>query len=461
MRIWLAAVVVVGVCGLFSGSALAGSDPGWWAGHSSADRQAVIDYVYERSAHATVPYSGDAATSAQAMSLSAIDAGSHEFPLAAELGGEEFSAVESVGLLPEITTTLPIIGAATGTFIAGFAIGTGIRKLFANMTAPQGAATGGSGWSWNELHWRPYGTEIYFGARVQQRPGAYLYSGGHSGSTFTIVRWFEAPCSFSGFSAPSPAHMQLHLSTTATCAEFNGRVWVEYPIYVDYPYLLASEIKPQRPFRPYNERTDWATATVGSPPDPGTRSVESALETLDAAGYELMRDEIDWQLTPGSQEAEEPVRIGAPTTEADRRCKEYFGDARGSDPGARSPEAPREAADWDYDVETFTEVFNPLISGRQTVKLRWGTEAWGYRHIVIEHGWNTAAAERTRLALQTDQTPQIDMAHDASGKSFVYVYDIPSLPEGMRCRQRVPVSYRTDNVVPVGRHIITSFVEAY
>ncbi len=125
MRIWMTAAIVVVYCTVCSGSALAEPDPGWFASHSSSDRQAIVDYAYERSGHSTVPYSGDAATTAQAMSQAAIGSGSHEYPLAEELGGEEFSAVESAGLLPEISATFPVIAAASGTFVAGLAIGTG------------------------------------------------------------------------------------------------------------------------------------------------------------------------------------------------------------------------------------------------------------------------------------------------------------------------------------------------
>jgi hypothetical protein len=459
MRVWLAAVIVMGLCGVWSGSALAESDPGWWAGHSAEDRQAIVDYAYERSGHSTVPYSGEAATTAEAMSTDAIESGTHEYPLAEELGGEEFSAVEGAGLLPDIATMVPVIPLAAGTFVTGLAIGTGIRKLFADLTAPEGAATGGT-WSWNELRWHLYGSEIYFGATVQQRPGAYLYNGGYRGTTYPIVRWFERPCDFSGFTAPAPAHLQSAVPSRATCAEFNGREWIEYNVYVDYPYLTASEIRPKHPFRPYNSRTDWAEATVESPPNPGTRTVESALEALDGEGYELLREELDWAQTPGSQTAEEPVRVGLPLREDDQRCKEYFGDARGTDPGARAPGAEPGSPDWDYDVETYEEVFNPLISATQTVDLRWGTKGWGYRHIVREHGWEAGAAERTRLALQTDSTPVLE-PEDPERESFLYFYYPPSLPEGMHCRQRVVVSYRRDGEVPIARHIITSYIEAY
>lgn len=138
------------------------------------------------------------------------------------------------------------------------------------------------------------------------------------------------------------------------------------------------------------------------------------------------------------------------------RIKACFGEARQGDPGRRSPNADPLAPDWDYDVDEFTSVYNPLTSSTQTVKLRWGDaiNGWGYRHVKYKHGWDAAARLRTALAL-TDTTPTMD----GDPRSFRYVVNLPTGPSGVTCRQRVIVSYREDTKVPVGRHIITSFVD--
>jgi hypothetical protein len=189
---------------------------------------------------------------------------------------------------------------------------------------------------------------------------------------------------------------------------------------------------------------------------PRAESVQEELRALDADGDELLRDELDWSLTPGAQEKEEPASDGTKVTTEDRACKAWFEEAPAADPGARSPEAEPAAEDWDYDVDEFEGVYNPLTRSTQTVKLRWGTKEWGYRHIVIGHGWSVAARERTALALQ-DRAPQV--ARDPS--SFVYLGALEGGPAGVRCRQRVIVSYGQRGWVPVGRHIITSYLEAY
>ncbi len=307
------------------------------------------------------------------------------------------------------------------------------------------------------MTWYPQGHDIFFGATVQQSPGAYLYDWGSD-----VVRWFEHPCEFSGFGAPAGARMQPGVASEAECREYVEEVgYVFYPVYVDYPYLLASDVTPVAPLRPFDPETDEPDFTVEAPSDPGTSTVEEGLTALDADGKELLREELDWSLTPGAQEQEEPASDGSAITDEDRECRDYFDEAPASDPGARSPGAEGEAPDWDYDVDEFEGVYNPLIRATQTVKLRWGTKSWGYRHIVLRHGWDMAADERIRLALQSDRTPELDLAHDLTGSSFIYSLDLSGLPSGMRCRQLVSVSYRTDSIVPVGRHVITSFLEAY
>jgi hypothetical protein len=466
-RRWVGAVgaAVISWFALVPGMAGAAADPGWFEEQASDVKHAIVDYLYERSGHSLVPYSGSAAAVAEAMSESVVDAGAVEAPLAPEIAAEEFTVTRGVGLLPRLATVAPQVAAAAGTFGLGWAIGTGVRKLFLRFTGPDDSSENGAvTWSWLSLRWIDYGESVFFGATVQQFPGAYLYN---SLSSAGAIRWFEEPCSFSGFAPARGARMETHVYSGGQCNEWSeaDRQWHLYSLYVDYPYLLESDLKPAAPARPFDSETDSPDATTTTPPDPGVGAVEGdAGEALDGDGQELMRREWEWQTTPGSQAAEEPIwlpdaRLTRPRE--DRECKEHFGDRPGTAPAERAPEANEEDADWDYDVDAFEEVFNPLTEGTQTVKLRWGTLAWGYRHIVEEHGWDAAAARRTRLALQTDIRPVLDTSHDSTRRSFVYFLNLSSPREGLNCRQRVAVSYRRDEVVPPGRHIITSFVEAY
>src|SRR6185436_8861613 len=99
---------------------------------------------------------------------------------------------------------------------------------------------------------------------------------------------------------------------------------------------------------------------------PGATSVEDDLDALDEDGKDLLRDEIDWSLTPGAQAEEEPLRTSVRDSEEDRACKSYFTDAPELDPGERSPAADPQAADWDYDQVSSPGVYNPLTRSTQT-----------------------------------------------------------------------------------------------
>lgn len=457
MKLAAAALVVV-LLGLGSTSAMAESDPGWFESHSAEERQAIVDYAYERSAQSTVPYSGEAATLGEQLADDLAATGTDELPLAAELGTEELAALETVELVAPVSVLAPQLIAGVAALTAGVAIVNGAHSLFLRLSAPDDADDGGSNWAWDSVTWYRQGTEIFFGARVQQSPGAYLYDS-HDGAG--VIRWWEPPCDFSGFTPARGARMQYAVPSTAACREWvEGVGPVDFPVLVDYPYLLASDVAPVAPLRPYHSETDEVTHYVSPLTAPGAEAVEEGLRTLDGDGYGPLREEIDWVNTPGSQDKEEPASNGTKVTTEDRACKSWFEEAPAADPGARSPLAEPRAEDWDYDVDEFEGVYNPLTRSTQTVKLRWGTRAWGYRHIAIRHGWNSAVRERTALALQ-DPSPTVDYEHDSTGSSFLYRYNFSGLPTGMRCRQLVSVSYRSDPVVPVARHIITTFLEAY
>jgi len=455
MRGLAGSVAAAALLACTAGEAMAASDPGWFDGHSTTERQAIVDYAYERTGHAPV-YTGEAETMGTAIADSVVAAGEAETSLAAELAELELAVGEGVGLIEPIGATLPSLWAVGLTFGAGYLIGTGARALYAELRGPDDAATGGSpNWSWGSASFRPEGYDILYGATVQQSPGAYLYNWDGAG----VIRWFDPPCSFSGFTPAPGARMQHSVPSTAECYEYTPQGWRDLPVYVNYPYLLESDLHPTGPLRPQQPGDD-VDGWDPNPPDPGATSVEDDLDALDEDGKDLLRDEIDWSLTPGAQAEEEPLRTSVRDSEEDRACKSYFTDAPELDPGERSPAADPEAADWDYDQVSYPGVYNPLTRSTQTVKVRWGTRSWGYRHIVLGHGWNAAAALRTGLAL-ADRSPEVDVAHDPTGSSFIYRYDIPDLPNDMRCRQRVAVSYREDATVPVGRHVITSFVEAF
>jgi len=112
------AMLVVIALGTGSATAMAESDPGWFAGHSTEERHALVDYAYVRTAQATL----EAATAGQALADDVAAAATDELPLAGELGAEEFATLESAGLMAEVSALAPALALGAGVLAAGVAI---------------------------------------------------------------------------------------------------------------------------------------------------------------------------------------------------------------------------------------------------------------------------------------------------------------------------------------------------
>ena len=181
------------------------------------------------------------------------------------------------------------------------------------------------------------------------------------------------PAPSSGFTPAGGARIENAVPSTGDCRVWDrDRGYVYYQSLIDYPYLLDSDIRPVAPLRPFDPLADDPDVTVDTPPDPGPTAVAEGLDLLDEDEYELLRGTLDWALTPGAQLEDHPLYADEKLSEEDRACKAYFGELGQGDPGRRSPDAAQEAPDWDYDVDEFSGVYNPLTRSTQTVKLRWG-----------------------------------------------------------------------------------------
>jgi len=105
-----AVALLVGVA-IFSVSATdapGAAAPGWFASHTEADQQAIVNYVYDRAPQGVVPYSGAPATAGQQLADLAAVADSHEYPLLREFADQEFKLLtRSGGLLPDLATGIP------------------------------------------------------------------------------------------------------------------------------------------------------------------------------------------------------------------------------------------------------------------------------------------------------------------------------------------------------------------
>jgi hypothetical protein len=119
----------------------------------------------------------------------------------------------------------------------------------------------------NGIEYWPEGQEIYFGARSR---GEFLFK-----SSNGPVRWFEEPCTYSGFAPPEGARMRVGVTTWAEC-RYPIEEWPYYedsPIFVQYPYMTLSDLILQgwTDLAPYEPgRADYSEPGVlDSPPVSG------------------------------------------------------------------------------------------------------------------------------------------------------------------------------------------------
>ena len=85
------------------------------------------------------------------------------------------------------------------------------------------------------------------------------------------------------------------------------------------------------------------------------------------------------------------------------------------------------------------------------VPFRWGTLAWGYRHVVNEHGWDNDRDRSDTQAALYDPTPEPD---DPGSHRFYFFY---LGPNRIPCTRRVVARFDVLDGEPAKRGIITSF----
>jgi len=193
-----------------------------------------------------------------------------------------------------------------------------------------------------------------------------------------------------------------------------------------------------------------------APADPGVATTRPAIAAaLDGDGQDYTRAFIDWAQEPDRQPEEDPRKTGVPPKVAvkDRPCLPS-GSGPAPNPGDSKPATSV--------VTTFTNVLNPATGKNVSVKLYWGTDGWGYRHIVIKHGWTAKDAADTALALK-DRSPK---PNGTRTTSWLYDYTYIGSDRVTQCYRRVVLelgitdpSFPTPTK-PAPKHIITSFAGA-
>jgi len=433
------------------------------ASHSEGDQQAIVDYVYENAPQGVTPYPGGAATDGRELAAAVRAADSSHAEEIGTLAAEQLTLLrESGGLLPEVGASVPALyasAAAAGAFAAGWQIGTGIRSIIIDLISPDASAQPGA-FQYDHVYWAPWNENIYFGARVEQSPGAYLFAGSQAGSVFLPVRWFESPCGFSGFSGPPGARMQTGVASTAKCVIPNTFPQQEADVLVDYPYLLESDITTRHPLRIYDSQRDPRPNVITpAPPDPGTSTTRPRIgSSLERDGQDLQRAELDYLLDYDQDPSEEPVEVGIGGSEHNDWCRL----------SAPTPDPNTTTSRWTA-KQSFSRV--DKTGTVTTVALLWGEaqlpipndakyRGFGYRKVAAVHGWTTADINATGTALASAPVQVVPAGRRTQGRQVYWGPEYspgPGAPANGRCRRTVVVETPKRVNEPKARGIITSY----
>jgi hypothetical protein len=452
--------------------------PEWFENLPLVNQHAVTNFLYEQSPQGVVPYGGEAGEISATVSSGFVAAATSD-PGYATIATDTTEAETATGLIPPISEAIPVIAAAGTAFYAGWEIGESINAIFLHIglgedSAPEWAGGGGEGYEdcvsqacAGHLVWRDFGTSVYFGATVQQSPGAYRYGGtiyynGKVSNRPDVFRWWGPPCEYSGMTPPPGSTMQTHLATTASCPV--GKE--SFPIYAEYPYVLSGQLLGQETIHKYNALIDGVpTKHSKAPKNPGTATVETrAAEYFDSD--ERAQRWVDYETDP--QDFPNPFIT---KLKENHDCDRAGGAAYENPGGSVSPEPFAKKEEAPFIVTTAPEGVEP-----ESVYLRWGRTdwlpsresfseepmldlwgGWGYRHILAKHGWSALDREETAQALIDDVTPILEPNGLWKYEDFV---PTPGL-EGVECARTVLVEFETgeDGGVPdpAPRGIVTSY----
>lgn len=413
------------------------------ASHPESQQQAIVDWAYRGAPQGQVPYPSAASDSAALYSTETQASGT---AAAGDLAEGGFRARLAARLLPDFA--MPEVGLVAQTFLVGWEIGSGLNAKFLHIGIPAGIPY--TGYQGAKRLYRVRAGDQLFGVTVPKDGYVFGYDNGRTNFYLDLATQ-EPRCDPYGVLQPPSDDYAWMPGTPTNCSI--GLPYSAEPYHGHGGIFFRSGDKfvPRTPGKDFDPSTDQPTYTSPAPPAPDLSTARSALaQALDGDGSDTVRDEIDWRLTPGHQEKEEPIKIGAESPE-DQACKAKYGDAMGPDPGKRAPGAMPTDPDAQFLMDTYTGVADPYNPGQsRNVQLKWGTRAWGERHIILDHGFGYDAQQRTRAALETDRTP----LPDAVSPSDSYDYFLPLAPAGsVPCRQKVVVTDHSE----LG--VVTSYVE--
>ena len=312
----VAAIAAIVVVAGSPAAAAAGVSPDWWEERSVDEREGIVNVYYGVSGK-RAPYAGQSSVASGAITHLKDGTPQATRP---KLATDVMKGASKTGILPPLKTWVPklvkkspVLYAAHVGLQAEYDFSQWLHARWSmNLTEAHGSI------QVSQVKYYPEGHDIYFGAKSR---GEYLLDGTIGGSSFTPMRWFESPCTFSGFSAPPEARMRTGVATTATCtypidvAPYSATA----PVLVDYPYLTEDDL----------QLVDWpvigptgtpaADYSVSTWPAPSPAVVEPLLEEeLESAANDGLRHHLLVALAAERILQNNPDAVAAGTLDTDR-----------------------------------------------------------------------------------------------------------------------------------------------
>lgn len=475
---------------LIAGSAPAEASAEAWSELTSADQRTIVNAFYKATGHAQ-PYAAEAERGG-ALATSLTEAGQKGAPGTQRIAKAEIQGTTQVRLLPALKDLARQIPRKVGsrfvvTAIVASEVDLGFY-IYARLTTHDIGSDGF--WTYEDISYYPEGHDIYYGA---QSRGEWLFNGRYSGSSrFTPIRWFEAPCTFSGFTAAPGAHLRTGVPSTAKCS-YSIDVppySAEADVLVDYPYLTAKDIAATATLskhKPGEKPYDYSFGAVPAP----DASVTTQLigEFLDSPEGAPIRNQILWSMgADGGDTMTEPIQAPdaptttGPTTESAPPDTPPETDSRRwcerTAPGVTDVTLPSDTNEftiWEsYDTSSGvpTDMLHGTeLLGNPDIDYAWRSiQGFGLRKIIRKHGWTAADRDDTKSALLMPPTLVYPPEHTLGRKygrveyrgAFYNFPDPTRVPLGTpdgRCQRVVAINTKAIEGEPKSRGIVTSYAE--
>lgn len=249
----------------------------WWEERSTEERHAIVNHFFHTAGH-SMPYPEQGAVATG--SITHLREGT-PLPDRGRLGTQLARDGVKAKLLPPLKDWVPRLakGGAAG-IAATVAISLEYdtyQRLYAHWSLD--ATDHGTSVTVTDIEYYPVGANIYEGATSR---GEWLVNGTINFTTFTPVRWFQSPCTFSGFVPPHGSRMRYGVPTSGSLCSYSidAPPYYDYAqIRVNYPYFTEDDLQLTdfpviAPYGSYNQ--DYSRPRA---PKPALGEAESLLES--------------------------------------------------------------------------------------------------------------------------------------------------------------------------------------